>query len=134
MQVARANRGFSLLETLVAFSVATLALGVIFQIYAKGTTAVTRAKDFAHAVTIAQSRIAGIAVVNDNEYSFSGVSEDKYAWSAKVDEYADDSTAEVDSPLHLQWVEVEVQWHDGGATRSFKLRTLKPVRNEPGVK
>lgn len=127
MQLSRASRGFSLLETLVAFSIAALALGVIFQIYAKGTTAVVLAGDYAQAIVIAESRLAESGVAGAAETAGTGETDNKFTWAVRRGNYVDDSLEGSGSPLRLLDVVVEVSWQDRGKTRSVGLHTLKPV-------
>jgi general secretion pathway protein I len=133
MRFFRANRGFSLLETLVAFSIAAVALGVIFRIYATGSTAVARAGDYAHAIVIAESRLAEFAVADDPGAAREGVEEGKYAWTIHIGDYPDDPSAALDSPVPLRLVEVEVRWDDRGNPRSLRLQTLRPAPPASGA-
>lgn len=134
MYTARASGGFSLLETLIAFSIASLALGVIFQIYAKGTTATVLAGDYAQAVAIAESRLAEIGLENESETATFGEAGGKYAWEVRVTDYSDDSPAAIDSPMDLLGVGVEVKWQERGKIRSVLLRTVKPAARPPVYK
>ena len=128
MERTRASRGFSLLETLVAFSIATLALGVIFQIYAKGTTAVVRAGDYAHAVAIAESRLAESGLPGAAEIAPGSGTDGKFAWDVRRDDYAGETLGDSSSPLRLAEIEIDVRWQERGKSRSVRLVTLKPVR------
>ena len=129
MQHARAGRGFSLLETLVAFSIASLALGVIFQIYAKGTTAIVRAGDFAQAIAIAESRLAESGLQGAADIAIANGSDGKFAWEVRQGDYAGEPFEDSSSPLRLSKFEVEVRWQERGKARSVRLFTLKPARS-----
>ncbi|MBI1733230.1 MAG: general secretion pathway protein GspI [Gammaproteobacteria bacterium] len=125
--------GFSLLETLVAFSIAALALGVIFQIYARGTASVVQAGDYARAVAIAESRMTELSAADAPGIAASGVAAERYLWTIETGPYQDGAPAELDSLLRLRRVDVEVRWEDRGKARSFRLSTLKPESGGPGA-
>jgi general secretion pathway protein I len=127
MQRDRANRGFSLLETLVAFSIASLALGVIFQIYAKGTTAVVRAGDYAQAIAIAESMLAAAGLNEAAEIAPSSGTDGKFTWELHRRDYVGEITDDIGSRLHLSEIEADVRWQERGKARSLRLFTLKPV-------
>lgn len=56
------SRGFTLLEILVAFSIFTVSLGVLFQIFSKGTRAAMLGDEYSQAIIIAQSRLASFGI------------------------------------------------------------------------
>ena len=52
------QQGFSLLELLVAFSLMSVSLVILFQLYAKGQQVIRLGQDFNVATSIAESLIA----------------------------------------------------------------------------
>lgn len=128
---AQKNRGFTLLEVLVAFSITALALGVMYRIYAKGTTSAILGKEYAEAVNIAESKLAAAGVEEslDNGVS-SGTENNKYEWQISVDdyEYNDDGDNGFEQPLQLKEIELLVSWDSLGKHRSINLHTLRPVQ------
>lgn len=122
------NSGFSLLEVLVAFSIAALSLGVLFQIYTKGTTAVILGEEYAQAVVIAESRLAYATVFENLEVSeTSGRENDRYDWEVSVEDYVDETASDFTPVLLLKQVKVTVTWDSVGNSRSINLHSLKPV-------
>ena len=122
------NYGFSLLEVLVAFSIAALSLGVLFQIYAKGTTAAILGEEYAQAIVIAESRLAELSVSDNLDGAGdSGRENDKYAWEVFVEDYVDEEDLDFTPTLLLKQVEVTVTWNSAGKSRSVYLQSLKPV-------
>jgi len=65
LQQSHRERGFSLLEVLVAFSIFSVAIAIIYQIYAKGSTAAILAEEYATAVAIAESRLATATIIDE---------------------------------------------------------------------
>lgn len=129
--ITHRNHGFTLLEVLVAFSITALALGVMYRIYAKGTTTAILGREYAQAVAIADSKLAAVGVDEslDNDSS-SGTENDKYEWQMSINDY--ESSAERDSgleqPLQLKQIDLVISWNSLGRQHSFKLQTLRPVQ------
>lgn len=127
--MVRSQRGFSLIEVLVAFSVTALSLGVIYQIQAKGATAAVLANEYAQALAIAESKLAG-ASVNGAVYSLpaQGREQDKYDWEIRIEDYLNESQDAASASLYaLVSVDVIVRWQSRGKLHYVDLHTLKPV-------
>lgn len=127
---AQGNRGFTLLEVLVAFSIAALALGVMYRIYAKGTTSAILGKEYAQAVSIADSKLAAVGVDESlNTDQASGTENDKYEWQMSINDYVpnEDQNSGLEQPLQLKEIQLVVSWNSMGKRHSFKLDSLRPV-------
>jgi general secretion pathway protein I len=121
------SHGFSLLEVLVAFSIAAVSLGVLFQIYAKGTTAAILGEEYAQAIAIAESKLAALSVNEDlGSPEEQGRENDKYEWEVRVEDHIDDAPTDFSPKILLKEVSVTVIWKSAGKTRSFDLQSLKP--------
>ncbi len=116
--------GFSLIEILVAFSIAAAALVLLFTIQARATTAAILAGEYTGAVIIAESKLqaAGIRGVLDNS-GYHG-REGPYRWSVLEEEYPDTSVFE--SPIKLKKIVIKISWQNRGRARSISLQTLQP--------
>lgn len=120
--------GFSLLEVLVAFTILAVTLGVLFQIYAKGTTSAMLGEEYAQAIVIAESRLAEFSIVEDLAgVGGSGRENEKYDWKVIIEDYIEEEVPEFSPTWLLQQVEVIVTWKSAGKSRSVNLQTLKPV-------
>ena len=125
----RCQYGFSLLEVLVAFTITAITLGVLFQVYAKGTTAVVLAQDYAEALAVAESKLAAVSVTDAmSGVDVRGRSQDKYNWEIRMEEYGA-ANPEADSPawFSLARVDVNVSWRSRNRLHEVALQTLKPV-------
>ena len=121
------DRGFSLIEILVAFSIAAISLTIIYQIYTKGTASAILGKDYSRAVIIAESRLDELGTTLDLKTNqFNGTAEDKFYWTVTVDNYSPAETGDFVENLQLKSVRVDVSWETAGKIRTVTLRSLKP--------
>jgi len=124
----RFNSGFSLLEVLVAFTITALALGVLFQIYAKGTLSAILGEEYAQAIAIAESKLAETGISESLDISErSGMENDKYNWTITIQDYVEETPSEFVSKFALKDVTVEVYWKSLRNQRSITLHSLKPA-------
>ena len=128
---ANKQRGFSLLEILIAFSILALSLGILLKIFSAGVNTAGVAEEYTAAVQIAESLMAGTSVQAPLQAGeTSGLENEKYHWRVSVSpfqfsaENLDVSTLSV----VLFKVKVIVNWGDGNAgtdDRQVELITLK---------
>lgn len=124
MAPRRESQGFSLLEVLIAFTITALALGVVFQIVGKGTTALGLGREYAHAIALAESQLAA-ASLDGGTTATAGRVADQFDWILHTG--APTFPAEAPSTLTLKEVAVEVRWMSRGQTRAVHFVTLQPV-------
>ncbi len=121
----RACRGFSLLEVLVAFTILTMLLGALFQVFSTGLHAARSGDRYTRATVIAQSRLAALGVEDALlEGITSGTTDDEYHWRVTVSAYDDDQLPETGFALQPLVVDVEVFWEEGGAPHTLTLMSM----------
>lgn len=87
---AHAQRGFSLLEILVAFTLFAMAMAVLMQIFSRGVNGASIADHYARATMYAESKLAGVGIeLPLKEGVSSGRFEDGYAWQVLIRPYVD---------------------------------------------
>ena len=128
----RDQRGFSLLEVLVAFIVLVLVVGVLFQIFGGALRNATTAEDYSRALLIAESKMAALGVEKPlREGTDSGSEYDgQYAWQINIAPYIlPDSDAQADAPSpggsKLVQADVTVSWGPSVRPLSLTLTTLR---------
>jgi general secretion pathway protein I len=84
------NKGFSLLEILVAFTLLAVAMGVLMQIFSSGVNGATLADRYAKATMYAESKLATVGIEETlKEGSAAGKFDDDFSWSVVVRPYQD---------------------------------------------
>lgn len=125
----RADRGFTLIEVVVAFVVLALSLGALFEIFATGLRSAGAAGDYAVAAMVAESRLDALDVETPLEAGeYGGPLDGGFRWRAEARPYPLDETPGV--PYPLVEVVLTVSWHDGGRERSVTVTTLRPAAAE----
>ncbi|MCZ6453370.1 MAG: type II secretion system protein [Alphaproteobacteria bacterium] len=125
--MTRNNRGFTLIEIVVALLVLAIASTVIFEGFSVGFRNARTADDFTQAVLIAQAKLAPTGVSEPLSTGVtSGREQDKYAWTVTIDR-AEVAPGDSATPNQLQpfFVAVDVVWSDGGTERTVSLSTLR---------
>lgn len=125
----KAQRGFSLLEILVAFSIMAISIGMLLSIFSSGLRNASVSEEYTSAVQIAEAILArpGIEMPLQQGRS-SGVVNDKYRWELNVAPFIL-TTETIDTrtiPARLFMVTAIVSWGDEGRSeRQFELSKLK---------
>jgi general secretion pathway protein I len=125
------QKGFSLLEILIAFSILALSLGILLKIFSAGVNTAVVAEDYTAAVQIAESLMAKTGLETPLQAGQdSGLENEKFHWLVEVSPFVFnpenvDNTA---ITAVLFKVKVIVSWGDDSANdRQVKLTTLKLI-------
>jgi len=131
---ARSERGFSLLEVLVAFVILSLVATALFRLLSGALVNASAADDYTHAVLVAESVLAETAAAQPLvEATNNGTADDgKISWTTHVTPYdppslsADFQRVGEVLPTRLYRITAEVTFAaPSGGTRTFALATLR---------
>jgi general secretion pathway protein I len=118
----RSQRGFSLIEMIVAMVILSLSLGMLYQAAAGATRNVRVDERYSYAVLLAQSLLAEHSVLAGAGVSAGGEIED-YRWRLS-------STllpgAEGTGQIALHQLTAAIEWRDGDNSRQVVLVTVVP--------
>jgi prepilin-type N-terminal cleavage/methylation domain-containing protein len=123
----RDERGFTLMETLVALFIMISAATLLYRGFASGLAAAGVADAQQTALAVAQSRLASLGAEIPLEAGrLEGVEDGGVAWTLEVRPYAADGGGQEARPQAF-WATVTVSWRDrsAGPARSLHLTTLK---------
>ncbi|MFW5444083.1 MAG: prepilin-type N-terminal cleavage/methylation domain-containing protein [Methylococcaceae bacterium] len=123
------NKGFSLLEILVAFSIMAVSLGIVLKIFSSGVNTAIIAEEYTMATQIAESLMAKTGIEEPlEEGEHRGTEADKYDWKVNVSMLPKPEIDE-ESPVKLLTVQVIVKWGDGNENqRTIELNTVKTMQ------
>lgn len=128
------SSGFSLLETLVALVILSLALGALYQAAAGATRNVRVAEQYTRAVALAESMLSEHSYIVEPNSNLVGEFEE-FSWqvlSWPVPDPARTAAAEEAvlpvQGLPLQYLQVWVRWPGPSAQRELDLLTVVPLR------
>ena len=126
--------GFSLLETLVALVILSLALGALYQAAAGATRNIRVAEQYSRAVALAESTLSEYSYIVDPNMSLSGQFEE-FTWQvlswpvpAPAGEAVAEDAALPVQGLPLQYLQVWVRWPGPSKQRELDLLTVVPLR------
>ncbi len=118
------QRGFTLLEVLVAFTIFAFSFGAILQIFSSGARNAGVSRAYAVALGHAQSQLERLGIEEPLEAGqSSGVLDDGMAWRLEITPYEDQPSE--DSLLRAFAVKAIVTWRDGGQERQVALSSLR---------
>jgi prepilin-type N-terminal cleavage/methylation domain-containing protein len=97
------QKGFTLLEVLVAFTLLAVSMGVLMQIFSKGVTGADVADRYAKAAMLAESKLATVGVEEAlQEGETTGSFNDDFAWRLSVRPYVTTTEPRTYSTVELQ--------------------------------
>ena len=122
------QRGFTLLEVIVAVVIAALCLSALSQVFATGVRSASATSDYMRAMSLAQGLLAGAGIEKPLvDGSESGVSSDgRLQWSLAVSaEPVEDGDALIKPPLELKRLVARVAVSNPGDVPGAKQRTVE---------
>jgi general secretion pathway protein I len=133
---AARQRGFTLIEVLIAFAIAAMALGLLFQAATSSGTAAHQAGYYEEAVSRAKSHMAMVGRDSDiAPGEREGDDGSGFRWRVKITPSAAAQPPQGAAPENrvvLYSVEVSISWSDSGRPHSVVLHTQR-TGTQPGA-
>jgi len=133
------NKGFTLIEVVVALAILGVGLTVIMELFSGGLRLARASMEYTKAVNYARMKMEEIAVKSAlQEGTGEGESDDKaFRWQMavkKVDLLPIDKSMDYKPPVELFQVKIDVFWKSGSKERSTSLESLKAIKPEEDAK
>lgn len=126
----RADRGFTLLEVLVALAILGVSLGVLLGTFSAGLERTRQAEDRQRASALLQSLLAGAGTESPLvEGETGGTTPDGWRWRLRVVPYGSAEDLEA-WPVAAREVTAEVVWPGIAGERSLAFTTLRLAPKE----
>ena len=127
MRRRQSQRGFSLLEVLVAFAILAVSLGVLLGIFSRATSATIASAQYSQAATLAESLLNLVGhEIPLEEGTVSGETESGFSWELTLFELDLSDEFPTSTPSVTAYrINATVLWFDAGRPRRLMLATLK---------
>ena len=127
--IRKDQSGFTLLETLVAFTILILVLGSAFLVFSQGAQTIRLAQEYDEASGIARNLLTSATKIPTPS---SGLIDKKYQWEITRSEYTspDTSAYATKHNYHSEKLVVKVSWTSARKLREVTLETLTLDSNE----
>lgn len=124
----KTNKGFSLIEIMVAFAIMAISLTIIIRVFSTGLKASILTEEYTLSVQIAESLMARVGedISLDNGY-LEGKIDDKFYWLISITQMpiADEELIIKNENNQLKKVKVQVSWLDNQVKPSVELNQIK---------
>jgi general secretion pathway protein I len=126
------HRGFTLIEVLVAFSILSLSLSVMFAILSSGSRTTQISDEYSRAVVLAESKLDELGVSFPlHDGASQGSFDSFYHWDLRMDKRLRRETSFTGDPgWNLFDVTLRVWWQSAGQERDIVLSTLRLAEKE----
>ena len=133
------NKGFTLIEVVVALAILGVGLTVIIELFSGGLRLARASMEYTKAVNYARTKLEEITVKPTvEEGTQEGESNDKtFRWRVevkKVDLLSVDRNMDYKPPIELFRVKIDVLWKSGSKEKSTSVESLKAIKPEEGEK
>ena len=123
------NRGFTLIETLVAFMILSISLVVVLELFSGSLKSIRISNDYEHGVFHAKKKMEEILVFERlDPVSDQGELADGYKWYVEVVPERNIPEDRPDATLALFKIKVKIEWRKFGRVKDIVLTTQKVAR------
>lgn len=127
-QFSVSNKGFTLLEILVAIAILAISLTVILQLFSGGLRSVRVSDRHTQGVFHAREKMEEILIENRlEEGNREGEFDDDYTWSARIVRMVPPKEEEKKLPFDVYEITVKVIWHERKGETYFEIQTTKLI-------
>jgi general secretion pathway protein I len=120
------NKGFSLLEVIVALAIMAIGYMTVFNLFSVSIKALGMSDQYQQAINLANSKLSEIEMLNYETETTSGTFKhnNDFKWTLNIEPYESSLNAPEEN-INLSKVTLKVLWEDNQKTRNVELVTLK---------
>jgi general secretion pathway protein I len=123
------DRGFTLIETLVAISILAISLVVILQLFSGGLKSSRLSDEYTRGIFHAREKMDEILLAGElTEGVISGDFDDGFRWRAEALHLDIKEAGDVKLPFRAFNIKVDVMWDAGGHEKHFAINAIKLVK------
>jgi general secretion pathway protein I len=127
------NRGFTLIETLVAISILAISLVVILQLFSGGLKSSRLSDEYTRGIFHAREKMDEILIAGElTEGVIDGKFDDGFRWKAEALRLDIKEAKDVKLPFRAFNIKVDVMWDAGGHEKLFSISAIKLVKPSKG--
>ncbi len=129
------NKGFTLIEILVAISILAISLVVILQLFSGGLRSNKLSDEYTRGIFHAREKMEEILLSKEfTEGLLEGVFDDEVRWKTEIVRIEQAEEEESMLPYNMFNIKVEVMWDEGDRERHFQISTIKLAEKTEGDK
>jgi len=127
--VGQGQRGFSLMEILVAFSILSISIGTLLTVFGQGLRTAAASRHYSEAAVIAESRLAEVGSLRPLESSQEQGESGHYQWEITIEPYTwpeeDLNPLDASTALTAFSIDVKVSWVQGAKAQFISIESIK---------
>lgn len=128
------NKGFTLIEVVVALAILGVGLIVIIELFSGGLRLGKTSEEYTKAVEYARMKMEEIAVQRSVEEGIEeGEFDDVFHWrvgAKKMDILPIEKSSDLKPPVELYQIKVNITWKSGSKERSAGIESYKTIKLE----
>lgn len=127
------NKGFTLIEILVAISILSISLVVIFQLFSGGLKSSRLSDQYTRGIFHAKEKMEEILLSTDfTEEGAEGEFGDSYRWRSEIIRIEQEEEEASKLPFDTYNIKVDIFWDEGSKEKNFAISTMKVVEKKKG--
>ena len=129
------NKGYTLIEVLVAMTILAMSLTVLFRIFSTGLLNIDVSAQYAKAVIVAETQLAVVGLEYElHQGQTEGAVDEQFYWLRTVEPYVPtDQPNNQNLPVEAFLVTIQVEWEHRGRSRQISLNSIRLATDGGGA-
>ena len=123
------DKGFTLIEILVAMAILGICLVTIMQLFSGGLKSSNVSDEYTRAIFHAREKMEEMLLAKElTEEALAGDFGDGFEWNAEISRVQLSEEEDAKIPVNTYTVKVQVQWSEGRHRKNFEISTLRTMK------